>query len=329
MTKKLLVVSIMCLLLVSFVAAQTGQTGSIKGTVFSPEGNVLPGITVTLRSPSMVLDKMVTVSNGQGKYRFLSLAPGKYNVTFELEGMNTIVRELITVSASLTAAIDAKMQFKTVTEQVIVKAQVPTIDRQSTTNTATLDEEFLNSIPASRSVGTYFNMTPGVTGDSSQGSSVRDNSYSLDGVQMNDPVVGTDATAYGMEIMEEVSVQTGGLSAEYGSVKGSVVNVITKSGGNNFSGSASFYLDHEKLKGNNTEGTPFEGTSSGAKYNYEPGVTLGGPVVKDKLWFFGNFSLTRSQTYTAGFPYNGESVPRTWKSMSPYFKLTYQPSQND
>ncbi|MCP4215053.1 MAG: TonB-dependent receptor [bacterium] len=330
MTKKILLLSLILVFTVSFVVAQSGQTGAIKGTVTSPEGSVLPGISVTLRSPSMVIDKKITITNAQGKYRHLSLAPGKYQLTFELDGMNTIVREGIVVSANVNASVDIKMQFKTVTEQIVVKGQAPTIDRQSTTNTATLDEEFLNSIPASRSVGTYFNMTPGVTGDSSQGSSVRDNSYSLDGVQMNDPVVGTDATAYGMEIMEEVSVQTGGLSAEYGSVKGSVVNVITKSGGNNFSGSASFYLDHEKLKGDNTKGTPFEGSLTGAKYNYEPGVTLGGPVLKDKLWFFTNFSLTRSEKYYAGFPYDQEeSIPRKWKSMSPYFKFTYQPSQAD
>jgi len=132
-------------------------------------------------------------------------------------------------------------------------------------------------------------------------------------------------------------VQTGGISAEFGSVKGAVMNVVTKSGGNRFSGSAFFYYDHESLQSENTEGTdlydPDNPEKTGRKFQYEPGLTLGGPLIKDKLWFFGNLSMLSNEEYAPGYPHDkapGESdLPMDKKEYFPYLKLTYQPSQSD
>jgi hypothetical protein len=330
MAKKLFTLVLVFALFPILITAQMGQTGSIRGIVATPDGVGMPGVSVTLKSPALVISEMTTVSNEFGQYRFLSLAPGKYELTFSHGDMNTIVRKGIVVNANLNVTVNINMQLKSVEEFVVVEGKAPTVDRQSVTGTATLDEEFLESIPASRNLSTYFNMTPGVSGDSAQGATVRDNSYNLDGVRMNDPVVGTYGTSFSMEIMEEISVQTGGLSAEHGSVKGAVVNVLTKSGGNRFSGSVNAYYKHESLKSDNTKGTPLEGYTTGAKYELEPGITLGGPVIKDKLWFFTNFSAFRSEYYSAGFPYNKESeLAIKDGSMYPYIKLTYQPDQNN
>jgi hypothetical protein len=330
MFKKFFVFVLSLFMAAAFVYGQAGQVGAIKGTVTTSDESVVSGVKVTLTSTAMVIDKMVTLTNQFGYYRFLSLAPGKYDLTFEGEKMNSLLRKGIVVNANVTVTVDIELQLATITEQIVVEGQAPTIDRQSVAKTATLDKDFLDSIPAARNINTYFNMTPGITGGSAQGAAVRDNSYNLDGIQMNDPVVGTWGAAFSMDIMEEISVQTSGLSAEHGSVKGAVINVITKSGGNQFHGSISGYYNHESLKSDNTKGTPLEGSSSGAKFQFEPGVTLGGPIVKDRLWFFLNLSTYRSAYYTPGFPYDKEAeVPRHDDSIYPYVKLTYQPSQND
>ncbi|UCE42857.1 MAG: TonB-dependent receptor [Candidatus Aminicenantes bacterium] len=321
------IMTLFCLL--SF--AQTGQTGAIKGTVTFEDGEALPSVAVTLQSPAMVIERMTTITNEKGQFRFLNLAPGKYDLTFELGGMATLIRRDIVVNANLTFDIDVVMIPERIDESLEVVGKAPTIDRQSVTKTAIIDKVFLESLPASRNLSTYFNMTPGITGNSSQGAAIRDNSYNLDGIQMNDPVVGTaPGKIFSVDIMEEISVQSGGLSAEHGSVKGAVVNVVTKSGGNSFSGELTGYLNHEKLKSDNTKGTPLEGHTSGAKYEFEPGLSFGGPIVKDRLWFFMNVSTYRSEHYVAGFPYDKDvETPRMDNTLYPYAKLTYQPSQRD
>ncbi len=312
--------------------AQLGQTGTIKGTVsLEDDRTALPGVSVTLRSPAIVLDKLTTITNDRGQYWFPNLAPGNYELTFEMSGFSPHIRKDIIVSSNLTFTVDVQLSAERIQETVEVIGQAPTIDLQSSTKTTTLDTVFLESIPASRDLSTYFNMTPGITGNSAQGAAVRDNSYNLDGIQMNDPVVGTSAgQVFSIDVMEEISVQSSGLGAEYGSVKGAVVNVLTKSGGNKFSGALTAYYNQIKWQSNNTIGTPLEGALSGPKYQVEPGLTFGGPIIKDRLWFFLNMSLYKSEEYVAGFPYDKpEEVPIKDSTIYPYLKLTFQPSQKD
>ncbi len=330
MLKRISIVVAAVFFLLSVNYAQLNQTGMISGVVNSPDGTPMPGVTVVIKSPALVLPEMTTVTSENGRYRFPSLAPGTYEVSFILEGMNTIVHKGIVISVGVTSRVDVTMELQSIQESVVVEGQSPTVDRQSTTKAANLDAEFLDSIPALRNLGTYFNMTPGVTSDSVHGSSVRDSAYNLDGVNLADPTVGTQGVFFGMDIMEEISVQSGGLSAEYGSVRGAVINVVSKSGGNKFSGTASVYYRHESLQSDNTTGTPLEGEFSGYKYEVEPGLTLGGPIVKDKLWFFTNLSFNKREQFISGYPYDapaGQEIPADDYRPYPYIKLTYQPNQ--
>jgi outer membrane receptor protein involved in Fe transport len=337
MIKRFLSLFLATMFIVSLGFAQSTGTGSIRGTVTDPDGVTLPGITVSLVSGAMVIDKMTTVTNAAGLYRFLALAPGAYELTFELEGMNTLERKGIIVRAGRTATVDVGMTLKSLEENVVVTGKAPTVDRQKTAGVASLDIEVLKMVPSqNRSFTDYFNLTPGVTGDTAYGSGVMDNSYNLDGVNMGDPATGVDYVSFGMDIMEEISVQTGGLSAEHGSVKGAVLNVVTKSGGNRFSGSAFFNYDHESLQSDNTKGTDLydEDAASqektGRKFQMEPGFTIGGPIIKDKLWFFGNFNLITDESYAPGYPHDGtEDIAADRKQYFPYGKLTYQPTQSD
>jgi hypothetical protein len=339
MIKRLLTVCVAMLLLVSSGLAQTAQTGAINGTVTDPDGVTLPGVTVILKSPALILPQLTTVTNANGLYRFPLLEPGTYEITFMLEGMNILIRKGIVVSIGKTSSVDVGMTLKSLEESIVVSGKAPTIDRQSTVGAANLDEEFLQSVPVSeRDFMDYFNLTPGVTGDTAHGSGQRENAYTLDGVNMGDPATGTDYVGFGMDIMEEISVQSGGLTAEHGSVKGAVVNVVTKSGGNKFSGSASVYYNHESLQSENVEGTDLydpDGPSdkTGEKFKFEPGLTLGGPLIKDKLWFFGNLSMITKETYAPGFPYDKapgeEDKPVDEKRFFPYFKFTFHPNQQN
>lgn len=331
MAKKTLMFFVSLLFIVSVCFGQAGQTGKIMGTVTDPEEVELPGVTVILKSPALILPQMTTVTNAQGIYRFFNLNPGTYQLTFMLEGMmDTVVRDGIVVNVNATARIDVKMQLKTITEQIVVKGQTPTIDSQSTTKTANIDSDMLFSIPSARNIADYFNMTPGVNDDTAFGSSERDNAYQVDGIILNDPVIGTQGVYLNTDIMEEMSVQTGGISAEFGGASGAVINVITKSGGNKFSGSASVFYNHESFQSDNTKGTPLEGSAAGDKYRFEPTFSLGGPVVKDKIWFFGSMSMVKRANLIAGYPYDkDEEVPDTTTQYFPYIKLTLQPNQEN
>jgi len=330
MLKKSMIGALALIFAVSMAYGQLTQVGMINGVVTSSDGTPLPGVTVTIKSPALVLPEMTTITSENGRYRFPGLAPGIYEVHFALEGMGGVVNRDVRVSVGVTTTVDAQLSLQTIEEEILVEGKAPTVDRQTATKAANLDSEFLDSIPALRTIDAYFNMTPGVTSRTSHGSSERDNAYNLDGVNLADPAVGTQGVFFGMDIMEEISVQSGGLKAEYGAVRGAVINVVSKSGGNKFSGTASVYYRHESFQSDNTTGTPLEGEQSGYKYEVEPGLTLGGPIVKDKLWFFANFSFNKREQYVPGYPYNQDTeIPADDMRPYPYLKLTFQPNQNN
>ena len=183
------------------------------------------------------------------------------------------------VGVGQTTTIDAVLEQKTLSESIVVIGQAPTIDQKSTTGSTNLDQVFLASVPATRNLDSFFNMAPGVVAEqnntnglmsSANGSAVRDNTFNLDGVNMTAPDVGTQQVEFGVDIIEEISIQSGGLPAEYGDASGASVNVVTRSGGNRLSGAASVYYNSEHLQSNNTAGTALEGTTSGYRYIFEP-----------------------------------------------------------
>ncbi len=322
-------------LLIAALAASTGwgqlsQTGSIVGKVKDAQGAPLPGVAVGLRSPAIIVSQLSTITNESGTYRFPSLAPGLYELTFTLSGFNTLVRKDIKIGVGQTSEIDATMEIRTLEEQVTVVGRAPTVDLRTTTKNVNLETAFLSSIPAVRDLSTFVNMTPGFTSDTSHGSSVRDNTYNLDGVNLGDPTVGTQAVFFGLDLMEEISVQSGGLSAEYGGVRGAMINVVSKSGGNTFSGAASFYFRNWRLQSKNTKGTPLAGRAGGFKYEIEPTLVFGGPIIKDKLWFFTNLSFSKNRTYVDGFPYDKTTSTSVGSYMPyPYIKFSFQPDQGN
>jgi hypothetical protein len=327
--KVLLVAAILCL--AGLGMAQTMQTGNIVGIVSSSEGP-LPGVTVTIKSPAMILASMTQITGAKGAFRFMGLAPGAYEMTFELAGMQTVIRKDVRVLVAQNTTIDITMEQKTLEESVTVIGQSPTIDKQRTTRAVNLDRIFLQSIPSARNLANFFNMAPGVTSGSAHGGSTMDSSYNLDGVNMVDAATGAPNVVFGLDIMDEISVLQGGLSAEYGSVRAAMINIVSKSGGNKFSGTASFYYNSEKLKADNTQGTPLAGSKSGNKLEIEPVLTVGGPIIKDKVWFFASGSYNTAESFVAGYPAGsaaGQEKPIKNTTIFPFGKLSFQPGPND
>jgi len=337
MRLKTLVFGLFILFLINPGVGQTGQTGAIKGRVTGPGEMPLAGVSVVITSPALVLKEMSTISSGNGVYRFPGLPPGEYRLTFSLKEMNPVIREDIAVRVGKTSSLDVTLTLKSLEEQVEVSRKATAVDRQHTAGLSSLTSEFLESIPTrSRTVMDYLNITPGINDNTANGSGEMENSYNLDGVNVGDPVTGTEYVTFAMDTMEEVAVQTGGLSAEYGSVKGAVLNIVTRSGSNRLHGSAYIYYDNENLQADNTEGTdlydPQTPEKAGRKFQVEPGISLGGPITKNKLWFFGNLSMISREDYVPGYPHDkppDQAVPVDRKEYFPYLKLTFRPSSTD
>lgn len=322
---------VLILAILTFPAvAQITQTGTLNGTVYDQDKQPLPGVSVSIKSPALISPTLEAVTNERGHWRFPALPPGEYTVTFKLQGFRTLIREGIKVNVGVTTTLDVTLEQSAIEESITVTGVSPTVDIQRTSMTASITRDVIQSLPAARNLGAFFNMAPGVTSTTVHGSSERDNTYNIDGVNVTDPVTGTQAGQFGMDVMEELSVQTGGLPAEYGSVRGGVVNVVTRSGGNRFSGGVSFFYRNKDMQSTNTKGTIFEGQTGGFDYDYEPAANLGGPIIKDRIWFFANFALQKTQEFSLGYPYDQPNqVPLDYKRPMPFVKLTIQATKKD
>ena len=254
--------------------SQVIPTGRLVGTITDNEGQGLPGVTVTISSPSLILPQMATTTNNRGFYRFVELPSGTYQVKIEMPLMKTIIRENVIITTGGTVTLDIQMEQSTVEEALTVVGQVPIVDLQGTT-TGTNFKELLSSLPTQRTFESVYNLAPGMYDSTSHGSDVRSNKYTVDGLTANRTDDGTSAVKIGFNSIEEIVIDTGGHKAEYGSVRGGVIQVLTKSGGNQFHGEANFYIRHKSLQSDNTKGTPFEGSFVGFRPRIPPGYCPG------------------------------------------------------
>jgi len=333
MSKRLLwvVMVVFALGLTATAFAQSSvQTGNLNGTVKDETGAVLPGVTVTITSPAMIVPQLVTQTDEHGFFRFPAIPPGVYQVKFELEGFATLIRKGIVVSLGKTTTLNVAMKIAAVAETITVTGETPVVDKQSTTISVNFTTDLLRHLPSTRNMFSVFNFAPGVTGDTAHGSDVRGNAYNFDGVNLGDPVTGTPFFRIGFDAIEELEVSVGGQSAEYGNVQGAVVNAITKSGGNEFHGEEVLFYRNKSLQSDNTKGTPFEGQAVGFDHEYDWTLSLGGPFAKDKVWFYGNYWRYNSIEYVEGYvDENGASIPYDRMRYAGMFKVTYQPSAKD
>jgi hypothetical protein len=291
--------------------AQGVQTGSVTGTVKSADGQTLPGVTVSFKSPALQGVRTV-VSDVNGAYLAKGLAPGTYVVSFDLTGMTTVVRQ-VSLGVGATATVDASLNLAKVEESVTVTAELAPV-LQTSQGVSNFSAHEVDSLATNRELDAVADLAPGTTvngangGVTVNGAIPYDNVYLLDGVDVADNVFGSpENDLYIDDALEETQVLTSGVSAEYGRFTGGVINAVTKKGGNDFSGSFRTDLSNPAWVGN----TPLEnanGTKHESKLSDVFQATLGGPIVKDRLWFFlaglKESTATPAVFDTTGVPYN-------------------------
>lgn len=285
------------------VSAQGLQTGTLTGTIEDQTGLPLPGVTITASAP-VLQGQRTTVSDGNGTYSLPGLPPGVYEVVFELSGMETVVRKDLTLPLGGTATADATLGIAKVATSVVVTAQRPG-PLETTTGGANYTSQDIDRVPVGRTPARIAEFAPGLTDNTPNSGQVTisgglayDNVFLVDGVDVNDNIFGTANNLFIEDAIAETQVLTSGISAEYGRFSGGVVNLVTRTGGNMFSGSARTNLSNPSWSAE----TPFEQaahierTSKLSKF-FEG--TFGGPVVHDRLWFFSAGRRERSNTQGA------------------------------
>ena len=295
-----------------FAPAASAQIagGNIYGTVTDQNGGVLPGVDVTLQSVSIGGQPRTTITDGQGQFRFLNLDAGTYKVSTNLSGFNKMEREVI-VTTGVNATIAFPMAVKSVEETVTVTAETPVVDVKKMGTLTTLTQEELQSTPQSKDPWALLKTVPGVLVDRvnvggnesgqqsafiGKGALATDTMWNLDGVVITDTTSGGASSSYfDFDAFDEVAVNTGGndLKVQTG---GLGINFVTRRGTNQFKGSVKYSLDNDQMESSNLPDS-LKGDSRllGAdKANHTDkirdwGFDIGGPIVKDRLWFWGSY----------------------------------------
>lgn len=286
--------------------AQGLQTGSIRGVVKDSTGQVVPQVTVRAVSPAQ-LGSRETTSDDLGAYQLQGLPPGQYTITFEFAGFQTVTAEP-RVGVGAIERLDATLQPASVAEAVQVTAATPSL-LSARAGGSTIRSADINRLPTGRTPSLVAELAPGLTNNTPNvnqvtisGAVAYDNVFLLDGVDIGDNLFARPDDLFIEEAIEEMQVLTSSVSAEYGRFSGGVVNTVTRRGGNLFSGSVRSNLSNSAW----TDETPFEkaaGTERQSKMDRYYEGTFGGPLRRDKAWFFfagraqsSETSLTLAQT---------------------------------
>ncbi len=303
----------LCLFLSSAVLtparAQETTTGTLEGTVVDKQGAALPGVTVTLSS---LQGPKTAVTDANGGFRFPQLSPGTYGLKAILSGFNTVERQSLDVRLGSRVRIEVVLT-PGVTETIEVIGTAPVVDLSTTTIGATLSAELISSVPVGRNFSSTLSLVPGVvvggipgaedSNPSINGASGLENTYMVDGVNIGNTgfgsagsfsyVFGTLGTGVNFDYIKEIQVKTGGYEPEFGEALGGYVNLVTKTGGNQVTGSLFTYYQSENLEGGrattdranaNFDAVSFESTDFGFE--------AGGPIVQDKAFWFVAFDPT-------------------------------------
>jgi hypothetical protein len=270
-------------------------TGTIDGRVVDTLGVPIPGAVVTVTSPRLQ-GQRGSVSNAEGLFRIPALPVGEYAVRVSHVGYAEVRAENLRVKLGATTGLGTvrlQQQFPTMPEVTVVRT-APLIDPVSTTVGANLVPEEFSSLPVERTYERIVTLLPQANesylGDAVNvaGATGMENKYFIDGVDVSDPYRGLAGSNLPYNIVREIQVRSGAYEAEYRSTMGAVVNVVTNSGGNDFSGKAFAYFTN-----NNLSGTPRASAlqpSTGAYAKYDVGLGFGGPIVRDMLWFYAAYN---------------------------------------
>ncbi len=337
-------ITIIALTLVTGSAMAQATRGEIRGKAVEESGVGLPGVTVSLSSPALQ-GAQATVTGADGAYSFLALPPGEYAVNFNLPGFQARSQEKMRVSMGSTTKVDAIMA-PAFSDEIVVTSETPLVNTSDTTIGVDLSSDFYDDLPTGRNYTAVANVTPGAQADASgqtfYGSTGAENAYYIDGANTTGIEFGTQGTQLNFEFIDEVQVKTGSYNAEYGRATGSVINVVTKSGGNEFHGDLFGYYDADSLQAS-LKAAPDVGAvnasfkqTSFTRSDY--GLDLGGYVLKDKLWFFVAYDRVDNEnnlevlkdfsSIIEGGTYEGEEIPQSTTGDLWAAKLTWRIAAN-
>ena len=322
---RLVIICVSILTLLPAVArAQAVTTGSIAGLVRDTSGAVLPGVTAEAASPSLIEKVRTVVTDGEGRYNIVDLRPGTYTVTFTLAGFSTVRREGITINAGFAATVNADLRVGALEETITVTGESPIVDTQNVRQQTVVSDDLLASLPSGgKGYAGIARLVPGMSGGTDVGGAAgiyASNSIfnatihgkgggklSYDGMTTNNLAI-SGAMSYvpNPATVEETVVEVGGISAE-SDASGLIMNLVPREGGNAFRFMANATFTNKDLQGDNfTDELRARGLAATNKVLnlYDVNVTQGGPIKRDRLWFFAATRASGNKNQVAGIYFN-------------------------
>jgi hypothetical protein len=277
------------------------QTSGIAGIVRDSSGGVMPGVSVEAASPALIEKVRSATTDGEGRYNIVDLQPGTYTVTFTLSGFGTFKREGIVLASGFTASIDAVMRVGALEESITVSGASPLVDTQNVRKQIVATHELLEALPtSSKHINTMVTLTPGYTGVTDVGGQYaaeagafhgkRGTKVSFNGMGVENSS-GNSSYQINAATVEEMVLQTSGVSAEV-NADGPVMNVVPKQGGNTFQTILTGLFSNHSMESDNLSDEIRERGLTAANKRvkiFDEAASLGGPIQRDKLWFFGAF----------------------------------------
>jgi hypothetical protein len=307
-------------LVVLLVPATVLAQASLTGTVRDVSGGVIPGVTVEAASPALIEKVRTAVTNDSGQYRIIDLRPGTYSLTFTLPGFSTVRRDNINLTGSQTLTIPVVLRVGGLDETITVTGDAPVVDVQNARREVVIDRELVETIPASRAAGALLNATPGlsVTGGglslsptmtffSANGGAINEGRMTVNGMTVGAARSGgVSSYVYDSVGLDEVAVRVGGGLGET-DTGGPIMNIVPRSGGNSFDGTVFTSLAGDWSRGDNLndELRSFGITETpGIIQAHDASFSIGGPIVRDRLWFYGSYRNLSTQTAVEGITAN-------------------------
>lgn len=309
MRSRLLTLTLLCAIVLIVLPAGASAQSTIAGLVTDTTGSVLPGVTVEAASPALIERVRTAVTDGQGRYSIVDLRPGVYTVSFSLAGFSVVKREAIQVASNTNVPINAQLRIGALEESITVSGQTPVVDVQTTARRQVLTREALDSIPTSRNFQQIGSLIPGVkmsapdvgsansmnmTTLSGHGLQGKETTYQVDGMDMRSLSSDGVVQYYPNNAMtQEFNYQTSGIGADT-AAGGIRLNMIPQQGGNTFHGTLYTGGSPDSWIGDNIKDNPkfqaldFSSGDSASKI-FEVNTSAGGPIVRDRLWFYGSF----------------------------------------
>ncbi len=317
--KQLLGIGLLLVFVAGTAWAQSKTTGGLTGRVTDDTGAALPGVSVEIRGSTLIGGARTLVTDKAGRFRLPEVPPGSYDVVVSLQGFQTVRREGLTVSLGNTIEVPVSLKTETISETVEVIGEAPTIDVTSAATSTNLPNEILQNLPTSRFQPSALDLAPGINQSSAYGGGDGSgNSYQIDGVDVSDPQSGTPWAFVNYNIIKEVQLVGLGAPAEYGGFTGVVFNSVTQSGGNKIKGLGETLFTNKSLTGNNSS---IAGISPTIKKSSDSTLQVGGPIAKDKLWYFISGQYINQDSNNGG-PDRTEKDPRV------FGKATWQVTQS-